>query len=378
MSASFDGEQRETPLAIKLKRRIRRDGPISVAAYMQACMLDDEHGYYRRQPAIGAGADYITAPEISQVFGELIGLWCAVVWQQMGSPSRVNLVELGPGRGTLMRDALRAMRVVPGLHGALAVHLVDKNETLRAVQQATLADCGVALAFHTEVSRALMMPSKMAPEPTILIANEFLDALPVYQFEYVGGKWRDRDVGLGGGADRLGFEADMTSSVTPPFLPEDAAPQEGDVFETSASFGALAGEFIQTRAELAPFAALFIDYGHMKTGLGDTLQGIAGQAHVSPFHAPGETDLSVQVDFERFASECRSAGLDTDGPLPQGEFLGRLGLMERASRLMAANPDKALDIEGGVARLMSPSGMGSRFKVMGVSTPGLAPLPGFA
>ena len=170
----------------------------------------------------------------------------------------------------------------------------------------------------------------------------------------------------------------MTSSVTPPSLPEDAAPQEGDVFETSAQFGVLADEFLRTRAEYAPFAALFIDYGHMKTGLGDTLQGIAGQAHVSPFHAPGETDLSVQVDFERFAAECRSAGLDTDGPLPQGEFLGRLGIMERASRLMAANPDKALAIETGVARLMAPSGMGSRFKAIGLSTPGLAPLPGFA
>ena len=377
MSTPPDGEQRETPLAIKLKRRIRRDGPISVAAYMQACMLDDEHGYYRRQPAIGASADFITAPEISQVFGELIGLWCAVVWQRMGSPPHLNLVELGPGRGTLMRDALRAMRVVPGLHAALAVHLVDKNETLRAVQQATLADFGVALAFHTEASRALMMPSNMAPEPTILIANEFLDALPVYQFEYRNGKWRDRDVGLGGGGDQLAFEADMTSSVTPPFLPEDAAPKEGDVFETSTQFSVLADEFLRTRAELAPFAALFIDYGHMKTGLGDTLQGVAGQAHVSPFHAPGETDLSVQVDFERFAAECRSAGLDTDGPLPQGEFLGRLGIMERASRLMAANPDKALAIETGVARLMAPSGMGSRFKAIGLST-GLAPLPGFA
>jgi NADH dehydrogenase [ubiquinone] 1 alpha subcomplex assembly factor 7 len=372
-----NSDERKTPLAIKLKRRIRRDGPISVAAYMQACMLDSEHGYYRRQPAIGAEADFITAPEISQVFGELIGLWCAVVWQRMGAPSRLNLVELGPGRGTLMRDALRAMRVVPGLHAALEIHLVDKNETLRAIQQATLEESGVALNFHAEASRALMMPSKMAPEPTILIANEFLDALPVYQFEYVSGKWRDRDVGLGGGGDRLSFVADMTSSVTPPFLPEHAAPEEGSVFETSTQYGVFAGELFRTRAELAPFAALLIDYGHMKTALGDTLQGVAGQAHVSPFHAPGETDLSVQVDFERFTAECRSAGLDIDGPVPQGEFLGRLGIMERASRLMAANPDKALAIETGVARLMAPGGMGSHFKAIGLST-GLAPLPGFA
>jgi SAM-dependent MidA family methyltransferase len=378
MSTGLDSDEHETPLEAKLKKRIRRDGPISVAAYMQACMLDEEHGYYRRQPAIGAGADFITAPEISQVFGELIGLWCAVVWQQMGSPSRFNLVELGPGRGTLMRDALRATRIVPGLHAALAVHLVDKNETLRAVQQATLAEASVALHFHTEPSRALMMRSNMAEEPTILVANEFLDALPVYQFEYKGGKWRDRDVGLGGAGDRLAFEPDMTSSVTPASLPQDAAPQEGDVFEASSQFGVYAGELFRTRAEFAPLAALFIDYGHMKSGLGDTLQGIAGQAHVSPFHAPGETDLSVQVDFERFATECQSAGFKTDGPLPQAEFLGRLGIMERASRLMAANPDKALTIETGVARLMAPSGMGSRFKVIGLSTPGLPPLPGFA
>ena len=378
MSTRSDSEERETPLAVKLKKRIRRDGPISVAAYMQACMLDEEHGYYRRQPAIGASADFITAPEISQVFGELIGLWCAVVWQQMGSPSQVNLVELGPGRGTLMRDALRATRIVQGFHAALAVHLVDKNETLRAVQQATLADSGVALNYHSEPSRALMMRSSMADAPTILIANEFLDALPVYQFEYVRGKWRDRDVGLGGVGDRLAFEPDMTSIVTPASLPDDAAPKEGDVFEASSQFGVYADELFRTRAEIAPLAALFIDYGHMKTGLGDTLQGIAGQAHVSPFHAPGETDLSVQVDFERFAIECQSAGFETDGPLPQAEFLGRLGIMERASRLMAANADKALTIEAGVARLMAPSGMGSRFKAIGLRSPALPPLPGFA
>ncbi len=288
MSTRSDSEERETPLAVKLKKRIRRDGPISVAAYMQACMLDEEHGYYRRQPAIGAGADFITAPEISQVFGELIGLWCAVVWQQMGSPSQVNLVELGPGRGTLMRDALRATRIVPGLHAALAVHLVDKNETLRAVQQATLADSGVALHFHSEPSRAphdAVEHGGRADDPDRQRIPRCAAGLSVRirQRKMARPGRRSR---RGRGSARLRARHDAPASH-PPSLPEDAAPQEGDVFEASSQFGVYADEIFRTRREIAPFAALFIDYGHMKTGLGDTLQGIAGQAHVSPFHAPG-------------------------------------------------------------------------------------------
>jgi len=364
----------DTPLALKLKERIRRDGPISVSAYMQACLADPEHGYYRKRPAIGAGGDFITAPEISQVFGELIGLWSAIVWQQMGSPGRLNLVEIGPGRGTLMRDALRAARIVPGFLDATNVHLIDSNEALRPVQEAALADCRVPIRFHSEPSKALMMHSHMAEGPTLLIANEFLDALPIEQSEYVEGQWRARNVALEG--DDLRFKADTSSRLAIEDLPKQLQPEEGDILEVSVARCAFGTTLLKGRADMGPLAALFIDYGHAATGFGDTLQGVAGQAHVSPFHAPGESDLSAQVDFQHFAEACRGSGLAVDGPVPQAVFLGRLGIVERASRLMAANPARAAEIEAGVARLLEPSGMGSRFLALGVRSAALPALPG--
>jgi len=362
----------ETPLEAKLKARIRVEGSIPVADYMRACLDDPEHGYYRRQTAIGAAGDFVTAPEISQVFGELIGLWCAVVWQGMGSPARFNLVELGPGRGTLMRDALRATRIVPGFREALAVHLVDSNATLRAAQEATLAASGASLHFH-DAADAATMGAQIPDGPTILIANEFLDALPVKQLVFSGGQWRVRTVALHDG--HLDFETDTANAAIS--LPPALTPKEGDIVEVCDGHAFCANEILKTRAGRGPLAALFIDYGHATTGFGDTLQGVAGQTYVSPFHAPGETDLSAQVDFQHFAQACRGAGLATDGPIAQAEFLGRLGIVERASRLMAANPARAAEIEASVSRLMAPSGMGSRFLAIGVRSQGVATLPGF-
>jgi NADH dehydrogenase [ubiquinone] 1 alpha subcomplex assembly factor 7 len=369
------GESRaQTPLALKLKESIRRDGSMSVAGYMQACLQDSEHGYYRRQPVLGTGGDFVTAPEISQVFGELIGLWCAVVWQQMGSPASVNLIELGPGRGTLMRDALRASRIVPGFRDALSIHLVDSNEVLRELQRAMLAESGLDIHFHHECRDVLALASHVRDYPTVVIANEFLDTLPVEQFVYGEGAWRARTIGLDG--ERLCFDTATHAPAGRGAFPTFATPHDGDVLEVCPDHRNIA-EDLRTRAQLGPLAALFIDYGHEKTGFGDTLQGVASQKHVSPFHAPGETDLSAQVDFQHFADACAGAGLNVDGPLPQAEFLGRLGIIERASRLMSANPAQASTIEAGVARLLAPTGMGSRFLALGVRSAGLPPLPGF-
>lgn len=367
----------DTPLSAKLKALIRRNGPISVDTYMSACLHDPEHGYYRRQPAIGAGGDFVTAPEISQAFGELIGLWAAVVWQQMGAPERLHLVELGPGRGTLMRDALRAARVMPRFRAALAVHLVDSNHTLRKAQADTLSDAGVPLQFHDEAA-ALADRARVPAGPAIVVANEFLDALPVAQFAYAGGGWRRRKVALGDPPEEtFRFVPDLETDMLPAALPTNREPREGDIFEVCEEHGRHAKEILGARAGLGPLAALFIDYGHAATGFGDTLQGVAGQAHVSPFHAPGETDLSAQVDFQHFGQECRGTGLAVDGPLSQAELLGRLGIIERASRLMAANPARAAEIEAGVARLIAPNGMGSRFLALGVRSQDMGPLPGF-
>lgn len=361
------GASGATPLARLLAARIAAEGPIGVDAYMQACLQHPVHGYYRKHAAIGAGGDFVTAPEISQVFGELIGLWCAIVWQQMGRPGNVRIVELGPGRGTLMADALRAARRVPAFHSAASVELVEINPTLIAAQRACLTDAAVPIRWSDD-----LRPSSA---PSIVIANEFLDTLAVAQWVFRDGRWRTRGVGLDASGE-LAFVEDCSSdepSLSPP--PNIATCSDGDIFETRAA------AFAHWTAKLAalgvPTAALFIDYGHGQPALGDTLQAVHGHRYDDPLRAPGESDLTAQVDFAAFAAAARDRGFYCDGPLAQGEFLGRLGIVERASRLMAANPAKALEIESGALRLMSPGGMGSRFYALGVSSKGLAPLPGF-
>jgi SAM-dependent MidA family methyltransferase len=352
-----------TPLARRLAARIAQGGPITVADYMQACLQDPEHGYYRRRMAIGGVGDFITAPEISQVFGELIGLWCAVVWQQMGAPQSVRLIELGPGRGTLMRDALRAARLVPEFRAALSAELVESNEALAAVQRTTLGGEDVPLRWSVEL--------EPGSAPAIVVANEFLDTLPVTQWVFRDGAWRARCVGLDAAGELTFVDGAPDAHIT---LPSDVGPpHDGDVWESRDA--ALAGFAGNLAALGAPVAALFIDYGHAHPGLGDTLQAISEHRYTDPLHTPGEADLTSQVDFAAFAHTVRAQRLACDGPLPQAEFLGRLGIIERASRLMAANPAKAAQIETAIARLMAPGGMGTRFQAIGVRSRDVAPLP---
>jgi NADH dehydrogenase [ubiquinone] 1 alpha subcomplex assembly factor 7 len=361
------GEPRAaTPLAQKLAARIARDGPIGVADYMQACLQDPEHGYYRRQVAIGSGGDFVTAPEISQTFGELVGLWSAVVWQQLGSPNPVRFIELGPGRGTLMRDALRAVRLVPAFRAALRVELIESNATLEPIQRSTLEGDDVPLRWCAEL--------EPGAGPAIVIASEFLDTLPVSQWVFRDGSWRSRCIGLNaaGALDFVDGPPEANVAVPAGVRP----PRDGDVLESRAP--ALA-DFAAKLAEMgAPLAALFIDYGHAQPGLGDTLQAVSAHRYADPLQAPGEADLTSQVDFAEFAAAMSARGPACDGPVPQGVFLGRLGIIERVSRLMAANPSKAAQIETGIARLMAPGGMGSRFQVIGVRSSDLAPLPALA
>lgn len=347
MGAAYDPTlRRDTPLANKLAARIRASGPLSVSAYMDACLNDPEHGYYRTQRAIGRDGDFITAPEISQVFGELIGLWAAVVWQQMGSPARFNLIELGAGRGTLMADALRAVRVMPAFRGALAVHIVDANPLLIAQQKVALAARGVEAVWHPALNG---LPTDA---PAIWIANEFLDTLPVTHGAAGARRW----IGLDDNG-RLAF-----------FGARDVP-----VLETQDFRSLLAA--VSPRGT-APRAALFIDYGYSGIATADTLQAVRGHRFEHVLTSPGEADLSVQVDFRAFAAAANVAGLAVDGPAAQAEFLGRLGIVERASKLMADNGARANEIEMGVARLMQPNGMGTRFKAIGLRTPSLQPLPG--
>ena len=341
-----------------LKARIRRDGPMPVDAYMRACLEDPVHGYWQRARTIGRGGDFITSPEISQVFGELIGLWCAATWQHMGQPQAVRLVELGPGRGTLMRDALRVARAVPAFASAVRVHLVEKSPTLRERQAQALAGSGYQPEWHDSV--------RDVPQgPAIWVANEFLDALPIRQFVF-GDGWRERVVTLGAdGALRFGV-GDAVDRVL------DA--EDGAIAEVRQGEEELLGA-LASRGDAV--AALFVDYGPAQDGLGDTLQAVQNHAYADPLAAPGTADLTAHVQFAAFAEKARNADLATDGPLTQTEFLGRLGIAERTAKLMAANPSRAGEMEAAVHRLISPTGMGGLFKAMAVRSPGLPSLVPF-
>jgi SAM-dependent MidA family methyltransferase len=363
---SDETQRTPTPLAQKLVQRIARDGPIGIADYIEACLHDPEHGYYRRQPAIGRAGDFVTAPEISQVFGELIGLWCAVIWQQMGSPQRLHLIELGPGRGTLMRDALRATRLVPAFNAALTVTLVESNPTLERVQRETLAGESAPITWKRTIPAVDI--------PAIVIANEFVDTLAADQWVFRGGAWRMRCVGVDA-AGALAF-VDGPPVAGDVLAPELPPPAEGCIFQPAAAALADLANALVTAGE--PCAGLLIDYGHDRPSFGDTLQAVAAHRYIDPLAAPGEADLSLQVDFAALAAVLHDAGLVSEGPVAQGEFLGRLGIVERASRLMAGNPAKAAEIEAAVARLIAPHGMGTRFHVLGFRSPALPPLPGLA
>jgi SAM-dependent MidA family methyltransferase len=346
-----------TPLEAEIRRIIAADGPIPVSRYIALCLGHPQHGYYVRRDPLGAAGDFVTAPEVSQMFGELIGAWAATVWRQMGAPARVNLVELGPGRGTLMADALRATRATD-FRAAAAVHLVETSPALRARQQAML---GTA-AWHEHVED---VPDGAA----IVIANEFVDALPVDQFVRGRDGWHLRMIGI---ADhRLGFV------VMPDPAPGVVAPDAplGAILERrhDRPIGLLAQRIAQHGG-----AALIIDYGHVATGFGDTLQAVRRHAFADPLVDPGAADLTTQVDFEALAHCARRAGAVPHGPLGQGDFLRRLGIAQRAARLQAnATPQQAADIEAALARLTAPDQMGELFKVLALADPRLGVLPGF-
>lgn len=340
-------------LKARIEVMIRADGPMPVSAYMDICLHDPKQGYYATRP--GLGADFITAPEISQTFGELIGLWVAHEWQQMGSPDAFSLAELGPGRATLMSDALRATKVVPGFHRALKLHLVEASPALKAQQSEALG------AFSPAFARDL---NALPTGHTILLANEYLDCLPVRQFVQVGGAWQERVVGLGD-AGELGFG--LAVDTAPPNM---SAP--GDAAELQPGLDVLVDQ-LKARADMGDtFHALFIDYGPANATPGDTLRAYRAGEQIHPLAAPGESDLTVDVDFARLKRLAEAAGLRVHGPVAQGQFLWSLGMRERANALAKASPDHAAAIFDGVRRLVDPGEMGTRFQVICISSPSLA------
>lgn len=349
-----------TPLEQEIAAQIARDGPMPVHEFMRLCLSHPQHGYYRTQQAIGAAGDFVTAPEISQVFGELIGLWAAEIWAAIGRPSPVLLVELGPGRGTLMADALRAItKVAPEFRQALRVHLVDINTALRPQQKTALEQANPT--WHESI--------ETLPEgPLIVIANEFFDALPIRQLVRTEGGWRERAVGLDG--ERLTFVAG-----DPVEWQSSAA--VGSVAETSPEsedrMRAIARRITRHRG-----AALIVDYGPFESGPGDTLQAVRRQQKVDPLAEPGLADLTAHVDFTRLAAIARAENTVAYGPITQGTLLRRLGVAVRAASLIkSAGAARGKAIETAIARLIEPDQMGTLFKALAVVDPGQAPPPGF-
>jgi SAM-dependent MidA family methyltransferase len=350
----------ETPLARKLRRLIVENGPMSVAEYMAHCLGDPVHGYYATRDPFGAAGDFITAPEVSQMFGEIVGAWLIEAWRLAGSPDPVALVELGPGRGTLMADVLRVAARVPEFQRALSVHLVETSAALRKRQSQALAASGADVQWPGSFSET---PSG----PFLLIANEFFDALPIRQFVRVEGSWRERVVGLGdGGRFAFGVGAGLLEGPEAP---------EGAVLELRPAADVLMGEIARRIVENGG-ASLIIDYGHAETAIGDTLQAVAKHAFADPLSAPGEADLTAHVDFAALARAAEAEGAAVHGPMRQGEFLMELGVAARANRL-ADSADAATREALCLAlhRLTAPNEMGTLFKVMAITRSDIAPPP---
>ncbi len=367
-------------LAALLRRRIAAAGPVTVAEYMAEALGHPGHGYYMRRDPFGVSGDFTTAPEVSQMFGELIGLWCRVVWEAMGRPAPVNLVELGPGRGTLMADALRAAAMGAATKSAdgaafktaLRLHMVETSPALRERQRRTLAAAhpGIEPSWH---GRLDAVPGG----PLILVANEFFDALPIHQYVRSGDTWLERKVGIDEDG-RFAFVLEPPAGPpAPPGLSGVPDVVDGSLVEVCPAAEAIAGDIA---ARIARFggAALAIDYGHRRSAPGDTLQAVRGHAYAEVLDAPGEADLTHHVDFEALIRAAAKAGAVPFGPIPQMVFLSRLGLAARAEALLArATPEQAETIRAAAHRLVHPREMGEIFKALALIHPALPVPPGF-
>lgn len=349
-----------TPLARILAERIRETGPITVADYMAECLLHPLHGYYTTRDPFGAAGDFTTAPEISQMFGELLGLALAQAWLDRGSPAPFTLAELGPGRGTLMADILRATQGVPGFHAASRLTLVEASPRLREVQAATLA-----AHAPTWTDRIDALPD----QPLFLIANEFLDALPIRQFLRNPQGWQERLIGVRDDRLTFGLSGPLPQVPdTPAFrnAPEDALVEDNLPARLSVAE-------ISTRIARHGGVAYWIDYGGWRSQ-GDTLQAIRQHKPDDPLAHPGQADLTAHVDFEPLAALAPAFAYDT-----QGAVLTRLGMDARAERLARNLTGERLESHlAAHRRLTHPEEMGSLFKVLAITSAGAPPPPGFS
>jgi NADH dehydrogenase [ubiquinone] 1 alpha subcomplex assembly factor 7 len=359
-----------SPLEREIRRLIAITGSMPVADYMRLCLTHPQYGYYPTHDAIGADSDFITAPEISQMFGELIGIWMIAAWREMGAPENVRVVELGPGRATMMIDALRAAKVVKEFHAAVVLHLVEISPKLREVQEQRLKGLDVPTFWHATLA-------EVPTGPIIVIANEFIDALPVHQAVKQSDGWHERAVEITADG-KLALRA--ARDVLPHFdttLPRELRQSpEGSIYEwRSDTVGFDVGKRVRGDG-----VALFIDYGHARQGLGETLQAVVGHAFADPLSSPGQADLTAHVDFAALALSAEIIGARSHGPVSQRDFLRRLGIDRRAAALKErAAPEQAAEIESALVRLTGsgPGEMGELFKVLAVADPKIRALPGF-
>ncbi len=345
-------------LKARLIEQITLEGPLSVADYINLCLLDPSDGYYTRHVALGAEGDFLTAPLISQMFGEMLGVWAAQLWLDMGSPAHVTLVEIGGGDGTLMSDILRAAGPIQGFGDAADVIMIDPSPTLRARQQAA-------------VPQARFVPSLEALDgesPVIVIANEVLDCLPARQFARTGDGWFERCVGL--------VDGELTFGLVPA-PPDFTAPFDaplGEIIEISPAqiaFAARLARLVEDRGG----GALLIDYGRDAPGTGDTLQSLYRHEKTGPLDAPGHHDLTMWADFPAVAAAARTQGAKVSAITAQSEFLEQLGITNRHAALSARNPAKADVLARQYDRLMAPEQMGTLFKVLGIGSTKTCDLP---
>jgi len=359
-----------SPLGSEIRRLIGVAGPMPVAEYMRLCLTHPQHGYYIKREPIGASGDFVTSPEISQMFGELIGLWMAGVWHQMGAPENVRVIELGPGRGTLMQDALRAVQVARKFHAAIVLHLVEISPALRHLQQQRLQGLDLPVKWHGAFD-------EVPDGPCIVIANEFLDALPIHQAIKRRGGWYERVIEVSADGNLVfGLDYDPLPRFEATLPSELRQSPDGSIFEwRSDAFALEVGRRVRQGG-----AALILDYGHAHCAIGDTLQAVSGHAYTDPLRASGEVDLTAHVDFEALARSAEAIGARIHGPIQQRDLLFRLGIGKRAEALKAhASRDKVLEIELALSRLTAtgPRGMGELFKALAITDTKLGPPPGF-
>ena len=355
-----------TPLETIIRKQIAANGPMPVSRYMELCLTHPDHGYYLKQDPLGRDGDFITAPEVSQMFGELIGLWAASVWAAMGSPSEVKFIELGPGRGTMMADALRAIKILPQFYHAVTVHLVEPSPALRARQDETLGN-----AKHVEWYDLL---TDVPEGPAIIFANEYFDVLPIHQVVKADDGWHERMIDVGDDIFNYALAKEPTPRFEVLMPPQVRAAPNGAIYEWRPDTEIMD---VARRVRDQGGAALIIDYGHIRSDAGDTFQAVAKHSFTNPLRNPGDADITAHVDFESLAKAAETLGARAHGPVEQGAFLNKLGIEQRSLTLMKnSSHEESVLVASALKRLTGKgrNGMGQLFKVLGISHPSIETL----